>query len=190
MNTLWPWMTILAALGALLTGNAGEASSALLGAGAEAVELTVTLLGTMTLWSGLMEILTETGDLQRMSRALRRLLTPLFPGVQAEACWEPMSLNLAANVLGLGNAATPAGIRAAKALAAQGEAGRKALAMLLTLNNSSLQALPTTVIALRAAAGAANPADIWPVCLASSGAATLTAALLMSWVNRRKKPYE
>ena len=97
-----------------------------------------------------------------------------------------MSLNLSANLLGLGNAATPAGVRAAELLARRGEEGLRALAMLLALNNSSLQLMPTTVIALRAQAGSAAPADIWPAALLSSAAATLTAAALMMLCQRRR----
>lgn len=185
VNKIWPAAIGLSLLAAMLTGRSGSASQALLESGNAAVTLTITLLGTMTLWSGLMEILTETGDVRRIGLMLRRLLRPLFPGLDDDACWEAMSLNLSANVLGLGNAATPAGIRAAQLLAAHGQPGLRALAMLLALNNSSLQLMPTTVIALRAAAGSAHPAGIWPACLVSSAAATVTAALLMAWRNRR-----
>lgn len=181
---IWPAALAISVLAAVASGRAGSASQALLESGNAAVSLMMTLLGTMTLWSGLMEILTETGDVRRIGRMLRRGLRPLFPGMTDDACWEAMSLNLSANMLGLGNAATPAGIQAAKLLAVQGEPGLRALAMLLVLNNSSLQLMPTTVIALRAAAGAASPADIWPASLAVSGAATVTAALLMAWRNR------
>lgn len=186
MNIIWPAAVMLSLLASALTGRMGESSQALLESGSEAVTLMMTLLGTMTLWSGLMEILAETGDVRRIGRGLRRLLRPLFPGLTDDACWEAMSLNLSANMLGLGNAATPAGIEAARLLAGQGQTGLRALAMLLVLNNSSLQLMPTTVIALRAAAGSASPADIWPASLAASAAATVTAALLMTWRNRRR----
>ena len=166
-------------IAALLTGRAGTAAQALMDSGPGAVELMMALLGTMTLWSGLMEILQETGDVRRIGKGLRRVLRPLFPGLTDESCWEAMSLNFSANLLGLGNAATPAGVRAAELLAGQGEAGLRALAMLLVINNSSLQLMPTTVMALRAQAGSASPADIWPVALIASAAATVTAAMLM-----------
>ena len=185
MGRIWTAALALAMLTAALTGRAGAASGALLEAGAGAVRLTATLLGTMTLWSGLMEILAETGDLRRLGGGLRLLLRPLFPGVSDGETWDAMSLNLSANLLGLGNAATPAGVRAAALLGGQGESGLRALAMLLALNNSSLQLMPTTVIALRAEAGAAAPADIWPAALVSSAAATATAALLMALRQRR-----
>lgn len=187
MSVIWPVAVALSLLAAVAAGQAGAASQALLESGNGAVSLVMTLLGTMTLWSGLMEILAETGDVQRIGRMLRRMLRPLFPGLTDDACWEAMGLNLSANMLGLGNAATPAGIQAARLLAGQGATGLRALAMLLVLNNSSLQLMPTTVIALRAAAGSASPADIWPAALAASAAATVTAAALMAWRNRRRE---
>ena len=185
MSWIWPVALLLSMVAAAATGQAGTASQALLESGGAAVSLMMTLLGTMTLWSGLMEILSETGDVQRIGSALRQLLKPLFPDLHDDACWEAMGMNLSANMLGLGNAATPAGIRAAKLLSEQGASGLRALAMLLALNNSSLQLMPTTVIALRAEAGSASPADIWPVALAASAAATMTAAVFMAWRNRR-----
>ena len=94
-----------------------------------------------------------------------------------------MGMNVAANLLGLGNAATPAGIRAAQLLSRQGEEGVRALALLLALNNSSLQLIPATVMTLRATAGAADPADIWLPTMLSSLAATGVAAGLMLLIN-------
>ena len=180
---------VLASIGLALAGGQTEAAGqALLNAGAEAIRLSMTLGGAMILWCGLMEILRRTGDVARLGRLMRRMLRPLFPGLEDEAAWDAMSLNLAANMLGLGNAATPAGVEAARRLTepAMGETGLRALAMLLALNNSSLQWLPTTVIALRSAAGAIRPADIWGPTLLSSGAATAAAAMMMALAQRRE----
>lgn len=187
MGRIWT-VLLLADCGWALVGGRGEAAGAALTfCGREAVELTLTLAGSMALWSGLAAILEETGDVARLGRLLRRLLRPLFPGLTDEACWEAMSFNLAANAAGLGNAATPAGVRAASLLAAQGETGLRSLAMLLVLNNSSLQVIPGTVLSLRAAAGSADPSDIWLPAMAASAAATVTAALLMTLLGGRGK---
>jgi len=163
----------------LLTGRAGDAASALLSSGEQAVTLLMTLLATMTLWSGLMEILSEAGDVARLGKVFRKIARPLFPGLTDDAAWNAMSMNLSANLLGLGNAATPAGIEAAKQLASLGEPGLHALAMLLTLDNASLQLIPTTVITLRQAAGAYDPADVWGMTLIISDVATCIAIILM-----------
>lgn len=161
-----------------------SAASVLLQSGDAAVQLMLTLMGSMVLWSGMMEILGATGDIGKLGKLLRQALAPLMPELKDEDCWAAMGMNITANVLGLGNAATPAGIRAATLLEKQGEPGLRALAMLLVLNNSGLQLMPTTVITLRSAAGAADPADIWLPALAASGAATLCGMVLMWLVNR------
>lgn len=180
---------LLASIGLTLgAGRTEAAGAALMSAGGEAIRLAMTLGGTMALWCGLMEILRQTGDVARLGRLMRRMLRPLFPTLAAEDAWSAMGMNLAANLLGLGNAATPAGIEAARRLTAPeaGAPGLRALAMLLVLNNSSLQLIPATVIGLRSAAGAAHPADIWWPTLVSSGAATITAAAMMLLVQRRE----
>lgn len=186
MGRIWTVLMLAASAIALLTGRAGETAAKLLDSGNQAVSLLLTLLGAMTLWSGLMEILAASGDVARLGRVFRRMLRPLFPGVTDDAAWDAISLNLSANLMGLGNAATPAGIEAAKRLVVLGEPGLRALAMLLALDNASLQLMPTTVITLRQTAGAANPADVWAPTLLVSGASTIIAAALMKLVQRRR----
>lgn len=170
-----------------VTNSVQNVTNELLSSGSHAIQLLFMLLGTLPLWSGLMEVMEETGDVHRLGRLLRRVLSPLFPGMKDEACWSAMGMNLSANLLGLGNAATPAGIQAAQLLAAQGEAGMRALAMLLVLNNAGLQLMPTTVMGLRSAAGAAHPADIWLPTLAVSALGTACACLLMHLLQRGGK---
>lgn len=142
------------------------------------------LMGVMAVWNGMMRILEASGDAKRVGKLLRCVLRPLFPSSLSEESWRAIGLNVSANLMGLGNAATPAGMKAAKLLSVQGSAGLQALAMLLVLNNSGLQLIPSTVITLRASFGSANPADIWLPTLVSSGAATLVAAGLMMIINR------
>ena len=187
MGKIWTVLMVASAGVTLANGRWGLAADAILCSGNQAVELLLTLLGTMTLWNGLMEILQESGDLKRMGRLFRGLLKPLFPGLEDDAAWNVISMNLSANLLGLGNAATPAGIEAAKRLAPLGTTGMKALATMLVLDNAGLQLLPTTVIALRQNAGAANPADIWGMTLLVSGSATVISILLMGIFRSRRK---
>lgn len=180
------WMALMAAsvFVGLLGGHVQELEDAVLTSGEDAVKLVLTLLGAMPVWCGLMEILEETGDLNRIGKVFRRFAKPLFPCLEDEECWSAMCVNLSANVLGLGNAATPAGIRAASLLARHGEVGLRALAMLLALDNASLQLIPTTVITLRRAAGAPQPADIWLPTLIVSGVSSVAACGLMLLVQR------
>ncbi len=179
MGRIWMTLIIVSSALALATGRAGNGAGAILASGTQAVSLLMTLLATMILWSGLMEILCETGDVSRLGRVFRRVLRPLFPDLKDGKAWDAISMNLSANLLGLGNAATPAGIEAAQRLSELGTCGIKALAMLLVLDNASLQLFPTTVITLRQAAGASDPADVWGMTLIVSGAATVISILLM-----------
>lgn len=179
MSKIWAILILASGAAALLSGRAGQAAQAMLDSGGQAVTLLMTLLASMTMWSGLMEILSSSGDAARLGRVFRRLLRPLFPGLTDDRAWDAMTVNLSANLMGLGNAATPAGIEAAKLLAGLGEPGMRALAMLLVMDQASLQLIPTTVITLRQAYGAQNPADIWGMTLLVSGASMGLAVLLM-----------
>jgi len=185
MEKIWTWLMLVSVGLSLAGGHASQAGMALLESGSQALTLLMTLLSTMPLWSGLMEILSSAGDVERLGRMFRRILRPLFVGLQDDAAWNAISMNLSANLLGLGNAATPAGIEAARRLAALGENGLRALAMLLVLDNASLQLIPTTVITLRHAAGARAPADIWGMTLLISGITMVAAALLMRLIQGR-----
>ncbi len=186
MNALWCALMLASLVLSLCTGTAAETAPALLQSGEKAVQLLLTMLATMTLWSGLMEILSETGDVKRLGRVFRRVGKPLFPGLHDEGCWDAISMNLSANLLGLGNAATPAGIDAAKRLSNQGTCGLQALAMLLCLDNAALTLLPTTVITLRQAAGARNPADVWGMTVLVSAVSSVATILMMRLTNRRR----
>ena len=185
MGRIWTALMMVSTVLAIAGGHAGDAAGALLDSGNQAVKLLLTLLASMTLWSGLLEILSASGDAARLGKLFRRVLKPFFPALEDEEAWNAMSLNLSANLLGLGNAATPAGIRAARRLASLGKNGLQALAMLLVLDNTSLQLIPTTVMTLRQAAGAADPGDVWGMTLLVSGASMVTAALLMKIVQGR-----
>ncbi len=169
---------------ALVAGRAPQAANALLGSGDEAVALLMTMLAAMTLWSGLMEIMAASGDVKRIGKLFRKIGRPLFPGLNDDGCWEAISLNLSANLMGLGNAATPAGIESAKRLSAQGNCGMQALAMLLVLDNAGMQLLPTTVMTLRRAAGAYDPADVWGMTIIVSVISTVVGVLLMRLCQR------
>ena len=185
MQHVWGWLMLVSVAYACATGHTG-AADALLSAGDAAVVLTMTLLATMTLWSGLMEILAACGDLKRLGWVMRRVLSPLFCGVQDEACWSSISMNLTANLLGLGNAATPSGIRAAELLQERESGGTDALATLLVLNNAGLQLMPTTVISLRHAAGSAEAGSIWLPSLAAAAASAIVGLLTLSLLRRRR----
>ena len=185
LNHVWSSVLLASFVFGMATGKGREMAAALTSSGEDAIGLTLTLLAAMTLWSGLMEILCEAGDVRRLGKLFRKVTAPAFGGLKDEACWEAMSMNLSANLLGVGNAATPAGVRAAQLLSAQGETGLRALGALLALNNAGIQLMPTTVITMRQAAGSADPAGIWGVSLAAATAAAVVSMLVLQLLNSR-----
>ena len=121
MRRVWGVLLLLAVMAALGFRRWDAASAAALSAGEQALRLGMTLMGGMMIWGGLMEILRDSGAMGPVSRWVRQLLRPLVRRELSEESWAAMGMNLAANLLGLGNAATPFGVRAAQLLAAQGE---------------------------------------------------------------------
>ena len=179
-------LTLLYALGtaaSLTTGRGDLAGAALLDGAEAAVTFCLTLGGVICLWSAVLSLLERCGLTRRLAGWLRPLLARLFPHATEEsAVFEALTENVTANLLGLGNAATPAGIRAARGLAALGVQARDELGLLVVLNTASLQLVPTTVAALRASCGAASAFDILPAVWFSSLcalAAGLAAAALL-----------
>lgn len=166
------------------TGRMEAVSAAALAGAGEAVELLIRMGGALALWSGVMELMRRSRVADALSRCLRPILRRLLP----TACRDSETLallaaNLSANVLGLGNAATPPGLAAARRMA-RGTQGRASdeLCRLVVLNSCSVQLLPLTAAALRAANGAASPLDILPavwIASAASVAAGLGAARLL-----------
>ena len=171
-----------------VTSPIAALSAAMVESAGGAVELAIGLVGVMTLFLGLMKIAEAGGLLTVISRLLRPLMTRLFPDVPADhPAMGAMILNLSANVLGLGNAATPFGIRAMQELdTLNPEKGTAtdAMVLFLAINTSSITLLPTGVIALRAAAGSADPAGILPTTLFSSMAATIVAIIVAKLYGR------
>ena len=144
----------------MIRGNGEAVVSAMLNGAAEAVQAAFAMAGGFAFFCGMIGILRRAGAAEWMGKklapALRGLLGPSLP----EEALTPAALNLAANLLGLGNAATPMGLEAARRMADDGQAASNALCLFLVINSSSVQVLPSTVIALRAAEGSADPGGI------------------------------
>lgn len=161
---------------AAATGRLDAAQRAMLSGGGEAVRLAVKLAGAYAFFGGLLGVLRESGAADALARAMEKPLSRLFRFAQGEeAALSDIGLNLSANMLGVGGAATPAGLTAMKKMARANPDGRASDAMILFLvvNTSSVQLLPTTMIAMRAQAGAANPADIVLPTLLATAASTV-----------------
>ena len=169
-------------------GTMAEVSAAALSGASSAVELCLSMVGTLCLWNGVMTVLERSSLGFHLSRALRVILRRLFPkGGQDAETLTALSGNVSANLLGLGNAATPMGIRAATKMAEDcGGVASNELCRLVVLNTASVQLLPPTVAALRSAAGCQTPFDIlpavWLSSLISVAAGLGAAKLLERWV--------
>ena len=169
-------------------GTMAEVSAAALSGASSAVELCLSMVGTLCLWNGVMTVLERSSLGFHLSRALRVILRRLFPkGGQDAETLTALSGNVSANLLGLGNAATPMGIRAATKMAEGcGGVASNELCRLVVMNTASVQLLPTTVAALRSAAGCQTPLDIlpavWLSSLISVAAGLGAAKLLERWV--------
>lgn len=174
---------VVCTLSSFAGGNASAAGGAVMEGAVQAVSFCVELCGGICLWSAVMEVMEQCGIASALARLMRPVLRRLFPVSTAHGdIFEALSENVSANLLGLGNAATPAGIRAAQGMARLGEPTVDELCLLVVINSASIQLLPTTVAAVRAGCGAAAPFDIipavWFSSLASELVGILTAALL------------
>ena len=160
----------------LIRGNGSEVMNAVLTAAGEAVQTALLLAGGFAFFCGLIAIPRRAGAVgwlaKKCAPALKRLLGRDLP----EGALEAVTMNLTANLLGLGNAATPMGVEAARRMA-DGETATNALCLFLVINSSSVQLLPTSVIALRAAAGSANPGIIAGPALAATCISTVVGIL-------------
>ena len=186
----WSWAVMVAlALGyGVLTGQADAVTKGALDGAASAVELCLAMAGVLCLWSGVMAVMKASGLAVGLSRLMTPLLGWLFPSARRDGeAMEAISANVSANMLGLGNAATPAGVRAARRLQVIHGGGKLAcndLCTFLVLNTASIQLIPATVGGVRASLGAAQPFDILPAVWLTSLSALAVGLLLIKTMQR------
>ena len=187
LSIIWVGILLVSLLFASFSGKTAAVGAAAAEGVQQAVEFCLSVGGMICLWSGLMEVMRRSGLTARLSRLLRPVLLRLFPGAGARAeTLDALSMNVSANLLGLGNSATAAGLRAARemARAADGTVASDELCRLVVLNTASIQLLPVTIAAVRESAGAAVPYDILPAVWITS-LCSLTAGLLAAALLRR-----
>lgn len=184
MAWLWTGMVLISLIFGALTGNLSSLSAAALEGAQSAVELCLTMCGVMCLWTGVMELMDQCALTDKIAALFRPLLRCLLPQASRDSeTLAAVSANLSADLLGLGNAATPLGIRAARRMSRGcGGVASDELCLLVVLNTASIQLLPTTLAGVRASLGAADPFDIlpcvWLVSLLSVLAGLLAAKVL------------
>ena len=185
MSWIWLAMVTASVLFGAATGRLDAVSAAVTEGAGAAVTLGIGIAGTVMLWSAVMEVMRQSGLLSALTRLLRPLLRRIYPRSFADPdCGDAISLNFTANLLGLGNAATPAGLQALTRMRAQSgnSTASDEMCRMVVMNTASVQLIPATAAAVRASLGAASPFDIlpcvWLASLCSVCAGLLTARLL------------
>lgn len=183
LNFIWAGMILFGICFGVITGNMEAVTNAALDSAGEAVTLCITMAGVMALWMGLMEIAKEAGLINHLTRGIAPFLRFLFPKIpEGHPAGDYIATNIIANVLGLGWACTPAGLKAMEALrqleldrGKKGDTASNEMCNFLIINISSLQLIPVSMIAYRSRYGSKNPASIIGPALLATAISTLTA---------------
>ncbi len=181
LSTVWFVLITVSVICAIFTGRVSDISVAITEGASSAISLCINLASIMCFWSGLMEIMRKSGLTAKITHLLTPVLKLLFKEIRHDkAVLELVATNITANLLGLGNAATPIGLKAAKEICKikQGKSAIDTLAMLIVINTASVQLIPTTVAAIRNSFGASMPYSILPAVWCASACALFTAIML------------
>lgn len=201
LNAIWAAMIVTGVLYGVFTGNVEAVAEAALDSAGEAVQLCITMVGVMSVWVGLMEIASRSGLIEALTRGIQPFVSFLFPRIpKGHPAREYISTNLIANILGLGWACTPAGLKAMEELAKlEGERGTSGysdpkrgvryasneMCTFLIVNISSLQLIPVSVIAYRSQYGSVNPAAVIVPGILATAASTAVAVVYCKWKDRK-----
>lgn len=196
LNYIWAFMILIGVIYGAMTGRMADVTNAALDSAGDAVSLCITMIGVMALWVGLMEIAQKSGLIAKLTRGIQPFISFLFPGIpKGHPAREYISTNLIANVLGLGWACTPAGLKAMEELAKlEKERGNpethiasREMCTFLILNISSLQLIPVNMIAYRQQYGSVNPAGIIAPAIVATLVSTAVAVVFCKMMNRRRR---
>ena len=187
LNKIWPLFILVSFIFSIITGNIENFNNSIFSSCNQAVELTIKLFGTMCLWNGLMKIVQETSLISRLSNMIGPVMKILFPKIKKEDKeYKEITVNIIANLLGIGNAATPLGIKAMQTMQEKNpdkERITDSMALFIVLNTASLQLIPTTVIVVRASLGSTNAVQIilpvWIATITADLAGIIASKILM-----------
>ena len=189
MSYIFAAMLTVSLIFSLIAGDVGNLSQGIMDAAAGAIELLLSISGMLCMWSGFMRIAKDSGLIDKLSRLCAPLLRRLYPDVAPESdAFRYISMNISANLLGLGNAATPLGLNAMRELRriSGSDTASDSMVTFVIMNTASIQLLPTTVAALRKSYGSQHPFDIL-LCVWITSALALTAALMSSRLIMRRR---
>ena len=188
LNYLWSGMILLAIVTAAFTGNLPEITTAALDSAKEAVMLCLTILGVLSMWTGLMKIAERAGIINQLADKMKPLLRYLFPEIpRNHPSFKYIATNFIANILGLGWASTPAGLKAMEAMQSlnpQKDTASTSMRMFMVINMSSLQLITVSIIAYRMQYNSANPSEIIGPGILVTGASTIVAIVFCKTLER------
>jgi spore maturation protein A len=189
VNHIWLWMILSGVVAAAAQGRVDLVTRAALAGAKEAVAVCIGLISVLVFWMGMMRIAQDAGLMEKLARMLRPVVRFLFPSVPPNhPAMGYILSNISANLFGLGNAATPMGIKAMeelKKMNPDSKTASPAMCTLLALNTSGFTLIPTTIIGLRMKYGSADPAEIIGTTLLATLCSTLVAILLDRWFRAR-----
>ena len=191
LDFIWGGMMLVSVIFGICSGRQAQITEAVFSGSGAAVTLCISLLGTICLWSGLMRIAEKSGITKAISFVLKPVIRLLFPGLQSGGkAAQYICMNVSANLLGLGNAATPFGLEAMKQLQADNPDKTTASNHMITfvvMNTASVQLIPTTIAMLRSKYGSTSPMDIIPAVWAASLCSLLVGVTIARLLNGRCK---
>lgn len=187
LNIIWPLFLITSFMYAIFNGRVYEVNNSIFESTKLAVDLSISLLGTICLWNGIMQVASKTRIIDHLSKILKPIMKKIFPDIKEnDEAHKPITMNIIANIMGLGNAATPLGLKAMKLMQKQNREKDKlsnSMAMFIVLNTASIQIIPTTVIAIRNSLGSENPTamiiPVWIATIFAACSAVFAAKILM-----------
>lgn len=190
MNKIWLYIFLISIIYGAFTGRIEDLSNAILNVPKETISLLITLVGSACFWSGIVKIMEQAGIVKWLCRKIRPLFKLIMPSFHDEEALEYVSMNIAANILGLGYGATPSGLKAIKRMQELNTQDKKEatdeMVTFLILNTAGVTLIPTTVISIRSALGSANPADMILLPIFATFTSCLSG-LLVDYYYRKKK---
>lgn len=194
LNLVWPIFIIISFSYAIFSGNLQNLNSSIFDSIESAVNLSITMLGTMCLWSGIINVATNTNIMKIMNKMLKPIIKVLFSEIREnQKAQNEISMNMVANILGLGNAATPLGLKAMETLQEENKNKQElsnSMIMLIVVNTASIQIIPTTIIAIRSSLGAENPTSIivpvWIATICAAIVGVTVTKLLIKYSSKRE----
>lgn len=189
VNVIWLFMLACGILTAAINGNIDQVTESALKAAELGIEVAIQLMGVMSLWLGLMHIAEKAGLIQSLAKAFSPVIRKLFPSLRPDSpAFGPIIMNICANILGLGNAATPFGLKAMQELQKENpnpDIASPAMITFLALNTSCITIIPATIIGVRMKAGSTNPTEIIGTTIFATACA-MTTAIIVDYIFRKR----